>query len=345
MTDDRPPAGPRDAVPASDLAEALAHYPLGAVRSIRPIRRGSADTPKYVVDSERGEFVIKRRRERPAEIAFVGFTHAVQTHVAEAGFPTPALVTTTEHHSTAVVHEGLLYEVQRFVRGGRYDHSEAHTASAGAALARFHALTEGFRPGFESPRGTFHRAPAVAGHLEALARSAGADLAKPVASLAEAYRDAADRVDRAGVFSGTERVVHADWHPGNLLFEGPRVSAVLDYDTARLAPRALDLAIGLLQFSITREHDDPRTWPDHVDHHRFRAFLGGYAGAYDRPLERPAADALPWLMIESIVSESVGPVATTGRFAAIEGNAFLRMVDRKVRWLASNAETLAREVR
>ena len=42
-----------------------------------------------------------------------------------------------------------------------------------------------------------------------------------------------------------------------------------------------------------------------------------------------------------MIGESVGPIATTGRFAAIEGGAFLEMVGRKVSWIESEATRLA----
>lgn len=51
--------------------------------------------------------------------------------------------------------------------------------------------------------------------------------------------------------------------------------------------------------------------------------------------------AIPALMVEAMVGESVGPIATTGRFAAIEGGAFLEMVGRKVAWIEREASRLS----
>jgi hypothetical protein len=55
--------------------------------------------------------------------------------------------------------------------------------------------------------------------------------------------------------------------------------------------------------------------------------------------------ALPWLMIEALVVESVIPIAATGRFGPIEGTTFLQAVLRKVRWIAEHAGALAEQVR
>ena len=56
------------------------------------------------------------------------------------------------------------------------------------------------------------------------------------------------------------------------------------------------------------------------------------------PAER---EALPWLILEALILESVLPIAATGRFAQLSGSAFLRMVMRKVRWLRPRAKKLA----
>jgi Ser/Thr protein kinase RdoA (MazF antagonist) len=43
-------------------------------------------------------------------------------------------------------------------------------------------------------------------------------------------------------------IIHADFFPGNVLMEGPRVTAVLDFETAGPGYRAMDLAVGLWAF-------------------------------------------------------------------------------------------------
>ena len=47
------------------------------------------------------------------------------------------------------------------------------------------------------------------------------------------YRQAADAVDELGLESWPKQIVHADWHPGNMLFRDNHVVAVIDYDSAR----------------------------------------------------------------------------------------------------------------
>jgi hypothetical protein len=50
---------------------------------------------------------------------------------------------------------------------------------------------------------------------------------------------------------------------------------------------------------------------------------------------------MPWLMIEALIVEAVAPIAATGMFAGYPGEDFLRMVRRKVEWMARDASRLA----
>jgi hypothetical protein len=50
---------------------------------------------------------------------------------------------------------------------------------------------------------------------------------------------------------------------------------------------------------------------------------------------------LPDLMIETLIAESVLPIAVTGFFMNLSGAEFLKMIRRKCRWLDKNRRTLA----
>jgi Ser/Thr protein kinase RdoA (MazF antagonist) len=82
------------------------------------------------------------------------------------------------------------------------------------------------------------------------------------------------------------QMCHNDFTPANLLVEGNRVSAVLDFEFAGPAPRALDVAMGLRMTMRYWEHPEP--WP------AVQRFCRGYA----RWLALTEAEilALPWLI-------------------------------------------------
>jgi homoserine kinase type II len=135
-----------------------------------------------------------------------------------------------------------------------------------------------------------------------------------------------------------KQIVHADWHPGNMLFRDNHVVAVIDYDSARLLPRIIDIANGALQFSILGGDEDVNKWPDYPDESRFKRFLRGYDEVM--LLSQAEIATIPHLMIEALIAEAVFPIAATGQFGRMDGMAFLQMVTRKVKWLQNNAQML-----
>jgi homoserine kinase type II len=156
--------------------------------------------------------------------------------------------------------------------------------------------------------------------------------------LIESYRHAADSADTIGLSDWPRQIVHSDWHPGNMLFRDNHVVAVIDYDSARLLPRIVDVANGALQFSILGGDENVQRWPDYVDETRFKRFLRGYDQVL--LLSQAELQTVPWLMIEALIAEAAFPIAANGVFGRIEGTAFLSMVQRKVIWLQQHAAHL-----
>ncbi len=73
--------------------------------------------------------------------------------------------------------------------------------------------------------------------------------------------------------------------------------------------------------------------------------IKGYGAGTHRPLDERELAMIPWLMIEALVIEALIPIATTGRFARLDGASFLVMVDRKLAWLAPRADRLVEHLR
>src|SRR5947207_15514713 len=156
--------------------------------------------------------------------------------------------------------------------------------------------------------------------------------------LLERYKAAAETVEKQGIETWPKQIVHYDWHPGNRLYRGSHVVTVIDYDSARLLPRVIDIANGALQFSIIGGDEDVSKWPDFVDESRFKRFLRGYDEVM--LLSKAEIQATPWLMIEALIAEAVFPIAATGSFGRMEGLGFLAMVKKKTQWLQRNAQRL-----
>lgn len=342
----------RETFAADELAIVLSHYDIGVIEAIQEFPRGSRKAPKCLIRAEKGLFLLKRRARGKDNPFKVAFAHALQLYLASKQFPLPHLIGTRRDNNSMLQYKGCIYELFEYIKGSGYDNSLQATGEAGKTLALFHKLLADYQPEYEAPTGSYHASRSVAAAMEAIpsaVEKADPDLPvdqsqrmqEVVGFLKASYNVAATRVNEMGLSDWPMQIVHSDWHPGNMLFRGQKVVAVIDYDAARVQQRVIDVANGALQFSILGGGDDPTQWPEYLDESRFRRFLRAYDSVPNCVLSRAELRTIVWLMIEAIIAESVIPIAATGSFARIEGTGFLLMVERKVRWLQRNAERLA----
>lgn len=328
---------------SGELAVVCSRFPLGVIRSARVYRRGSRRSPKMVLDAEGGSVLIKRRAPRGGGRERVVFSHAVQSMLAEHGFPVARLVP-MHGGGTALFLDGRTYEIFEYVAGKRFDRSAPASAAAGGVLGRMHVILAGFDRSLatEAPTTCFHAIEGLGGKLERLSdQLSDASVVEVGRELATRYERARTRADELGFASWPRQVIHADWHPGNLVYRDREVIAVLDFDTARFVPRAIDVANGALQFSATRTGLDPLAWPVDLDRERLSAFLHAYDRVEGCVLSKAELRALPWLMIEGLIAEATVPVLTTGRFGVLPAREILPLVTRRAEWIESHADEIA----
>jgi homoserine kinase type II len=230
---------------------------------------------------------------------------------------------------------GGVYELFEYIPGQSYPQSLEGTFDSGRVLGLYHKLLESFTSEWQPSTGSYHMAPAVESGLRAIPTAVpavgGGENITSIDFLLRSYKHACDTVESLGIEHWPKQIVHADWHPGNMLYRDNRVVAVIDYDSARFLPRVLDIANGALQFSIIGGDEDISKWPDYVDESRFKRFLRGYDEVM--LLSQAEIRAIPWLMVEALIAEAVFPIAATGSFGKMEGQTFLHMVQRKIAWM------------
>jgi Ser/Thr protein kinase RdoA (MazF antagonist) len=349
-------AGGRSRFAADELAIVLSHFDIGIITAIQEFPRGSRKAPKLILRTDDGQMYLLKRRARGKNDAYkVAFCHAIQLHLAERQFPLPHLIGTRKDNNSMLKWGEGIYELFEYIKGTTYDQSLEATHDSGKILSLFHKLLRDFKSPYEPPQGSYHAARSVDASMQQVPQTLAKldptglatqrdEIGHLVQFLHSSYRDASKRAEDAGLSDWPRQIVHSDWHPGNMLFRGPRVVAVIDYDAARIQQRILDAANGALQFSILGGGDDPSKWPDHIDLSRYKRFLRGYDSVPDGVLSRAELSVVPWLMIEALIAEAVIPIAATGSFARMEGVGFMLMVRRKVRWLQKHAEDLVAAV-
>lgn len=332
----------------------LSHYDIGVIESLKSFPRGSRRSPKIKIRSRRGEFLLKRRAAGQDDPYRVAFAHDLQLHLARLAYPVPGLVGTRDENNSMLQFNGRTYEMFNYVQGSRYNHKPAQAAVVGQMLGHFHRLMREFDTRYDPPVGGFHATPELDAKIALLGPAMTRvepsmqlnSLEPTIDFLRVAYYDAARRVTETGFESWPRGIVHGDWHPGNLLFREGEVAAVLDFDSARIEPRVVDIANACLQFSMdVGESDHPEQWPESLDANLMRWLVRGYDQATDQPLTEEERITIPWLIVEDLIVESIVPIAATGSFARLAGSSFLQMVERKVKWLRPRAASLASALR
>ena len=343
----------RERFVVDELAIVLSNFDIGIIDAIQVFPRGSRKAPKLILKTNTGLYLLKRRARGKDDPYKVAFCHELQLYLTTQKFPLPHLIGTKNGNNSILLWKDRIYELFEFIRGMNFDQSLEATGDSGRILALFHKLLKDYRSGYEPPQGSYHASDCVDRSVEMIPRSldricqatgqppVNGKVASTLEYLRESYYSAAARVNELGLPDWPMQIVHSDWHPGNMLFRGARVVAVIDYDAARIQQRVLDVANGALQFSIIGGGEDPSQWPDYLDEDRYKRFLLGYDSVPNCLLARAELRALPWLMTEALIAESVIPIAATGTFANMDGALFLNMVERKVRWLQDHAERLA----
>lgn len=327
---------------SEELVRVLSRYDIGIVHRVQALPVGNRRAPKVIVTAEKGTFLLKRRPKGRDDLEKVEFAHAVQKHLAARGFPVTSLLETMDGQGTALNIDNHIYEFFRYVEGTRYDGSPESAREAGRQLAVFHKDLADF-PGPDEPSPLcFHDAALVRHHLDLLRSDKRTEAARRMKAVAEElllrYDKASVRVNQLGFRSWKRQVVHGDWHPGNVLFEGHNIVAVVDFDSIRYSPAVTDLANGMLQFSIVGDRPDPTQWSAHFDRNRLLEFFNGYQEV-TRLSERKRYGLID-MMIEAMISEAVLPVAATGFFGHHSGEGFLEMILRKTKWLRRNRREL-----
>lgn len=327
------------------LRRVLARYDIGAAMSIEPILRGGSRSPKLLVTTDRGRFVLKQHEgDDPFAVAF---THRVLLHLADAGVPVPALVGTHDDNNSIVQAEGRVFHLARVIDGRGCLATDADAHASGTMLRRVH---DAFDTAGASAQSLTQDAPdpgdehaRISGAFKLLATRLNAEGREVLDSV----RDAFDRAREARHSPQEERtpsrrrLVHGDWHPGNLIMATSdpdhgtepvsTVVGVLDLDRCRLGLRESELAFAALQHGMTKGDAPGRScdqWPPDTALTRVGSFLCGY-----RIQSHHGVSTLGEGMIQRLIAEGVTRLATDGSVGRHPAPAVLRMIAAKSAWL------------
>lgn len=329
------PSDARASFSTSEIIRVLEVFGIGGLKSLAELPIGSRKAAKLVATCVNGTFLLKRRDLKSAGLDRIRYASDIHRHAMKHGVPCAPQMRTAEDDPLFI--EGpYIYEVQGFVQGHRFTHRHDQAAAAGVALAQLHDALATVGGGEASPATSYCRNDSVPAALRKIeSKSSGPAERAVCASLAARYERAASHQ-----WPELEGVTHSDYHPGNVLLKGDKVVAIIDFDSARVAPIVSDLANAALQFGLPPAvGSHPSRWETRFNDHCLRALVRGYRSVR-KPPKGTSASIAP-LMIQAAIAEVVAPVARYGAFGHFEGHAMLEFLDRKTQRIEEAAAGIA----
>jgi homoserine kinase type II len=263
----------------AELTEVAKTFGLGEIHSCTPISAGTINS-NFSVLTERGHWFV-RINEGKAEVDVAWEARIVEA-LAAGGVATPAPMRASDGRSYALLAGTRGKWVSVFPwRDGTHlapeDVTEALASELGGALARLH------RVGLELPaswrRGSIYDPDHLAARYARFASNCDPALERAIEVLGEELAVLSEAAHlRRSVPTG---IIHGDLFRDNVLWEGERVVAILDFEQASGGSLAYDLGVCINDWCWTGA---PR-----ID--LVKALVAGYQVV--RPLSRTERVALP----------------------------------------------------
>lgn len=328
-----------DGISSAQLVAVLAHYALGGVSALTPLKKGSKLSQKWIVTAGHGRYLLKKRNLSLQHRSHMLLAHQVQDFLRQFGYPVAELIKTEKTKSAYVTHEEEVYELTSYISGSRFDGSLEETFDAGKHLSYFHELLLNFKSEQTFHSRSYHQQEMVSKQVQKLVPQlikigvSPLHAEKVASHLAASYEKAGTIAEQETAFIKEQVISHGDYHSGNLLFASGKMVALIDFDSLRLTSRLEDIANGCLQFSLVVKTKDPKNWPPEIHIGRAKAFLTGISATLAH--SESQMKCIIALMAESLIAEAVAPSHWQEHFSAQSGADFIEMVIRKADWLLS----------
>lgn len=299
------------------LREILSEYSLGDLVGYEKLTRGYVNTSYAITTTCDGvavPYLLRIYRVGIQEEEIV-FEHSIIRHLEDKGFDLTASVLPTISGDTYLnlspdqvdVSEPVFCAVFEYLAGeDRYtwirpECSDEELVGCASALAQYHDAVCDLTPrGARIEPQILDLLPQMERDIPVrLDRSKGtafdAYLAANSTLILDAIHHIREAIDPQKFHQMTHLVVHGDYHPGNLKFDGMHVVGLFDLDWSKIDARIFDLGLALIYFCSSW---DENRIEDYFELDRAAVFVNAYqvalSGACDvGPLDAVEARYLP----------------------------------------------------
>ncbi len=255
----------------SELMMILEQYDLGELIGFQQDERGTVNT-SFTIDlqknDERKRYFF-RRYKQSIRVEEIEFEHSIINHLKSNGFDIVAGVIPTRDNSTYIHMQsaddrnGVYYAIFDFLMGeDRYIWIDPiptaqEITSAAKVLARFHRSLSGFTPsGVRVEPKIMELLPVIDGVLDQCAMHSKGTIfdvrfLEYFDLIRKHLRKTSNSLEMSLGEQCPELVIHCDYHPGNLKFDGEQVSGVFDLDWSKVDYRCFDVALAIFYFFVS----------------------------------------------------------------------------------------------
>lgn len=258
-----------------ELLDLLAGFDLGAPVAFKGVAEG-VENSNFMLETEVGRYflTIYEKRVRPEELPF--FLNLLRW-LADHGFPSAAPVANRAGELLQTV-RGKPAAIVTFLPGLSVRRpTVAHCRQAGEGLARLHLAAKGYPGTRANDLGQAAWAPMFA------SLGAAAERLKP--GLSAQIQGDLDRISANWPGDLPQGIIHADYFPDNVFFQGGTFAGAIDFYFACVDAYAYDVAVALNAWCFEADGSFNIT--------AARALVAGYEA--HRPLSAAERDALPIL--------------------------------------------------
>lgn len=315
----RPPPTPSSGdlaqtVAPGELAAVLARVDLGEVLLVSPVALGRPDSPKSLLRTARGLFLVRRLVPRADLAQRTAVNLAVSQRLRDAGLRVPRVIEpirSSDREAGPLIAVGdRWFEVREFIPARACEPTPADAARLGEAAARVHAALAKFT--LKHPVATWKLPPADSLRARlvpapGLERAVAANFAR-IADLASL---AAGTLDSLAIADSDVQLIHADLHPGNVVFTGGAAEepVILDVESVLYGPPIADLASAALHLWLRASPTDNHpafisaSPPRSAGFDATAALFNWYHSRSERGFSPSLARSAPWLMIHAAACE------------------------------------------